>query len=122
MSGACPSALWGDGYATGDNGPNCASSKGDDMPTCGEVQTAMGGAARVSRMGMSCWTGQSNDREQGARSMHSAGVNVCLCDGSVRFVSDFVQLGTPGNPPACLGVWDKLKLSNDGGSFDARQF
>jgi prepilin-type N-terminal cleavage/methylation domain-containing protein/prepilin-type processing-associated H-X9-DG protein len=122
MSGACPSALWGDGYATGDNGPNCASSQGDDMPTCSEVQAAMGGATRVIRLGMSCWTREPNDREQGARSMHLGGVNVCLCDGSVRFISDFVQLGTPGTPPACLGIWDKLKLSNDGAVLDANRF
>jgi prepilin-type processing-associated H-X9-DG protein len=54
--------------------------------------------------------------------MHGGGVNVCLADGSVRFVSDFIELGTPGTPPGCLGVWDKLNLSNDGQSIDGRQF
>ena len=122
MSGACPSALWGDGYATDDNGPNCASSQGDDMPTCSEVQTAMGGPRKVIQMGMSCWTEEPNDRQQTARSMHAGGVNVCLADGSVRFISDFVQLGTPGTPPGCLGVWDKLNLSNDGQPIDASRF
>ena len=43
--------------------------------------------------------------------MHPGGVNVCLADGSVRFISDFIELGTDIDN---LGVWDKLYLSNDG--------
>ena len=65
-------------------------------------------------LGMPCATGGKLDNQQTARSLHSAGVNVCLADGSVRFISDFVELGTQGTPPACLGVWDKLMLANDG--------
>jgi prepilin-type processing-associated H-X9-DG protein len=58
--------------------------------------------------------------------MHANGVNVCLVDGSVRFISDFVELGVPANPPttepSILGVWDKLNLSNDGYAIDASRF
>ena len=54
--------------------------------------------------------------------MHSGGINAGLADGSVRFISDFVELGTTGTPPACLGVWDKLNLSNDGQTIDGRSF
>jgi prepilin-type processing-associated H-X9-DG protein len=110
------------GYMTDANGPNCSQTDSDDPRACDEVQAAVGGAAQLIRMGMSCWSGDGPDWQQGARSMHMGGVNVCFCDGSVRFISDFVQLGTPGTPPGCLGVWDKLNLSNDGQTISTNNY
>ncbi len=72
-------------------------------------------------MGMSCYHGNA-DVQQGSRSMHRGGINACLADGSVRFISDFIDLGTNGTPPKCLGVWDKLNLSNDHETIQAGQF
>jgi prepilin-type N-terminal cleavage/methylation domain-containing protein len=132
MSGACPSALWAHGFLFDANGPNDAEPNGDDPRTCQEVENALGGQNNVLRLGMSCWNGDNQDVQQGSRSMHLAGVNVCLADGSVRFISDFIQRGT--NPPggataltpaqvyALLGVWDKLNLSNDGDTIESTQF
>ncbi len=131
MATACGSALWAHGYFSDANGPNCSDTQGDDPKTCSEVQVAFGGSSgsgskgekAVILMGMSCYGGGSNpDVQQGSRSMHKGGVNVCLADGSVRFVSDFVQTGTNATPPACLGVWDKLNLSNDHETIQAGQF
>ncbi|HEY2146319.1 MAG TPA: DUF1559 domain-containing protein [Pirellulales bacterium] len=122
MSGACPSALWANGYGTDDNGPNPASMHGDDERTCTEVQAAVGGQAALTRKGMSCWNGPGTDRAQGSRSLHADGVNVSFCDGSVRFIGDFIERGIPGTPPKCLGLWDKLMLSNDGGAVDASKY
>jgi len=122
MSGACPSALWSHGYISDANGPNCFQTNSDDPRACTEIQTAVGGATTLIRMGMSCWNGDANDVQQAPRSMHAGGVNVCLADGSVRFISDYIELGTNGTPPGCLGVWDKLNLSNDGQPLDASKF
>ncbi len=121
--GGGSSALWGHGYAmSNDNGPNCTQPGGDGILSCSEIQSAVGGAANLISQGMSCTTASAN-WQQTARSLHASGVNVCLADGSVRFISDFIQLGSPGSSqPANLGVWDKLMLTNDGQSIDASQF
>jgi prepilin-type processing-associated H-X9-DG protein len=126
MSGACPSALWAHGYVRDANGPNSNQTNADDVRNCTDVQAAVGGATQLIQMGMSCYKGDFPDIQQAARSMHASGVNVCMADGSVRFISDFVELGAPANPPATqpsiLGVWDKLNLSNDGYAIDASKF
>ena len=66
-----------------------------------------------------CYPYNTFNCQQTARSLHTDGVSVALCDGSVRFISDFVQLGTG---PSNLGVWDKLNLSHDGQPIDASQY
>ena len=49
-----------------------------------------------------------------------------MCDGSVQWVSDFIDLGTNvlngGVAPKCLGVWDKLNLPNDGQALNNNAF
>jgi hypothetical protein len=127
MSGACPSALWAHGYINDANGPNCNETDSDDPRTCTEIQLAVGGSSgpnsqgekTLIQMGMSCWDGNGPDWQQASRSLHVSGVNVCLADGSVRFISDFVETGTDQSH---LGVWDKLNLSNDGQPIDASKY
>ena len=91
--------------------------------TCTDVLAAVGGSSTnevpLIALGMSCWTGNSPNWQQGARSMHGGGVDTCFCDGSVHWISDFIQLGTSSSN---LGVWDKLNLSNDGYPIDASSF
>jgi prepilin-type processing-associated H-X9-DG protein len=126
MSGACPSALWCHGYHGDDNGPNCTGDQNgvaaDDVPSCTDIQTALGGPVELAVRGMSCSKGNYPNWQQTVRSMHTSGANVCLADGSVRFISDFVELGTDGTPPGCLGVWDKLNLSSDSLPIDASKY
>jgi prepilin-type N-terminal cleavage/methylation domain-containing protein/prepilin-type processing-associated H-X9-DG protein len=124
MSGSS-SALWAEGCVGTDYGPN-STQGGDTIPNCTDVQSAIGSATKLVQLRMPCATG--NLTQQTARSMHPGGVNVCFADGSVHFIPDSIELGTPNQsaaivatppgsgvatPPA-LGVWDKLLLSNDG--------
>jgi prepilin-type processing-associated H-X9-DG protein len=122
MSGGA-SALWCHGYVQDDNGPNALYPQADDVRTCSEVQTAFGGSSGANskgetaliKMGMPCWYGNGPDWQQTARSMHSGGVTVAMCDGSVQWITDFIEVGVIyGTPPGALGLWDKLNLSNDG--------
>jgi prepilin-type processing-associated H-X9-DG protein len=122
MSGGCPSALWAHGYRVDASGPNSNISGADDIRNCAAVQSAVGGAAKLIQMGMSCYSSSESDWQQYARSLHTSGINVCFADGSVRFISDFVETGTNGTPPGCLGVWDKLNLSNDRQPLDPSKY
>ncbi|HEV2971587.1 MAG TPA: DUF1559 domain-containing protein [Pirellulales bacterium] len=119
------SALWCDGYFQDDNGPNCADPSADDCRTCCEVQQTLGsgcgvgtgGSNKLIQMGMACYSGDGADRQQTVRSTHPQGGNICMCDGSVHYITDFVELDFQdklNTAPTHLAVWDKLNLSNDG--------
>ena len=120
MAGACRSSLWGYGYVCDDNGPNCTQTWADDTCSCSDVANAFGGGPGLTAMAMPCYTGNNPDVQQTARSMHPGGVNMCMCDGSVHFISDLVDhSGTGGTN---LSVWDRLLLSNDGMTIDSNSY
>ena len=137
MGNAPASSIFGcGGCVNDDNGPNCNGPWADNCMNCAQVQAAFGDSSGINlaAAGMSCYGGSSpptaND-QQTARSMHQSGVNVCLCDGSARWISDFIQvfpssLGPVGNPPttyqANYSVWDRLIASGDGQPVPADAF
>jgi prepilin-type N-terminal cleavage/methylation domain-containing protein/prepilin-type processing-associated H-X9-DG protein len=119
MSGG-PTALWACGYDGDDNGPNYnainsnyTGNQGyaDDCEACSAIEAKTGGPIPLAKLGMSCSGDDWPNWQQTARSMHRDGVNACFADGSVTFISDYVQTGTGQTN---LGVWDKLMLANDG--------
>jgi prepilin-type N-terminal cleavage/methylation domain-containing protein len=115
MSGGCPSSLWAHGKVGDANGPNPVTPDADDLTACTAVENAVGGANQLTKMGMSCAGGGSRaNYQQSARSMHIGGIQVCLADGSVRFVNDYINITRDG---AKNSVWDRLNLSQDDGVF-----
>jgi prepilin-type N-terminal cleavage/methylation domain-containing protein/prepilin-type processing-associated H-X9-DG protein len=119
MCGGCPSALWAAGFLGDDNGPNSNQILADDVLSCTDIYTAVGGATQLAAMGMACSNGDWSNSQQTIRSLHSSGANTCFADGSVHYISDFIQTGTSAT---ALSVWDKLNLSNDGQAVDASTY
>ncbi len=108
----CASALFGHGGVNTDAyGPNCKELNGDDSKGCSQAQAAAGGAEALAKRGMGCFGKDLGNAQQGARSLHAGGVNVCLADGSVHFISNEIQ-STPSTDLK-LSVWDCLNASSD---------
>jgi prepilin-type N-terminal cleavage/methylation domain-containing protein len=102
-------------YSTTDSGPNFnqASSGGDGVLGCSEIQTAAGGADALAREGMPCSaSAMGANAQQTARSQHRGGVFVGLCDGSGHWIADTIS----------QEVWNRLMLSNDGGAIPSDSF
>jgi prepilin-type N-terminal cleavage/methylation domain-containing protein/prepilin-type processing-associated H-X9-DG protein len=114
VNAADPRGVWAMGYpgasitaanAIGDcPTPNDNNETADDIQGCPDfyypgigTRDRMGCAKGLLNLGWPSWQAQS-------RSMHRGGVNVCFCDGSVRFVTDYID----------QGVWFQLLSANDG--------
>jgi prepilin-type processing-associated H-X9-DG protein len=57
------------------------------------------------------------------RSSHPGGVMICFADGSVHFISDYIDKGTSWEvDPAQYHVWQRLVASGDEQVVDHSQF
>jgi prepilin-type processing-associated H-X9-DG protein len=109
-----PRGVWALGYpgasvtaanAIGDcTNPNDRNEGSDDVQGCPNFwypgigsRDCIGCSTGYADLGWPSWQAQ-------ARSMHGGGVNVCLGDGSVRFISDYVA----------QGVWFYMLSTSDG--------
>jgi len=110
MSGACPSSFWAHGYVGDSNGPNVMVPGADDVQAATAIAASVGGLEAIARLGMSVSWDDWEGSQQTMRSLHVDGVYTCFVDGSVRWISDYIERGTYASP----GVWDRLNLSADG--------
>jgi len=119
MSGGCPSAFYAHGSNYGDDaGPNQNRSLlADDLRGCPQVQSAVGGEGELAKQGMSCSRDNWPNFQQTMRSQHPGGVFVGMADGSVKFISDFVDISAND-----YSVWNRLNLSQDGLPIDASAY
>lgn len=114
LGGAGPSAIAAHGFFGDARGPNCGWYQGDDITGCAALQQSMGGSGFLEMQGMGCYSGTSSspNRQACPRSLHPGGIFVCMGDGSVQWISDFVQ--TSNNHATLISVWDRLMLASDG--------
>jgi prepilin-type N-terminal cleavage/methylation domain-containing protein/prepilin-type processing-associated H-X9-DG protein len=117
MGCAGASMLFGHG-ATDDHGPNNTATLADDLITCGEIETSINSNNLVN-MDMGCYDGGGNNQAT-ARSLHPGGVHICMCDGSVHFVSDNINVSTTwtytttSRVASEFGIWEELMSAGDG--------
>ena len=116
MSAVGASSLWGHGV-TDDQGPDNPSPESDDLTECSDLGNSVG-ANELTMLKMGCCGCYS--WQQTARSSHISGVYVCLCDGSVHFLSDFIDHNPNWSISTVndLHVWERLMVSSDGAVID----
>jgi prepilin-type N-terminal cleavage/methylation domain-containing protein len=127
LGGACSSALFGYGSHQGNdsNGPNPRGDFVDDMAGCDYLRNTSPGAGALLSEGMSCYaTSGSYTIATAARSCHPGGVQITLCDGSVCFIGDHVNIigPVPYSVWPTESVWDRLITSDDGLTLSANDF
>ena len=116
MPGA--SSLWAHGGIFHDaNGPNTHWYAADDVINCFQLRNEFGTDGLGDKC-MGCYPGgRMYWQGAGARSMHPGGLCVSMADGSVRWITDLIQV-LPSDPTN-VSIWDRLMLSADGQTVPA---
>jgi prepilin-type N-terminal cleavage/methylation domain-containing protein len=119
MGASGASSLWGTS-STDEFGPNCCNTAADDLAEGEELRAAVGTDV-CNKQCMNVCT--CPNWQATARSRHVGGVYVCLCDGSVRFLGDYIEKASSWT--ITLGdfhVWERLSASADGLPIDGSKF
>jgi prepilin-type processing-associated H-X9-DG protein len=111
------SMLFGHGSAD-DHGPNAPAAEADDLVECGEIEQTISSDALANAL-MGCDVAGMSIQAT-SRSLHPGGVNICMCDGGVHFISDNIECSTnlhftvSHEVPSEFGVWEALMSAGDG--------
>jgi prepilin-type N-terminal cleavage/methylation domain-containing protein len=113
---------------SGGGSPNTCVNGADDQQDSGGTNSANGGDAVALQKCMKL--DANNNWQSFPRSSHGAGVFVALADGSVRFISDFIESGggngNCGINSICntsnYGTWQRIIASGDGMVVDGSKF
>lgn len=120
MEGAGPSAIAAHGFVGDARGPNCSFVNSDDIAACRVARARAGGPEALAQLGMGCFPSSGADNRQACpRSLHVNGINVVMCDGSVQWIGDFIEVSTVAGQ---ISVWDRLNLASDTDIIDDEAF
>lgn len=113
LGGPGSSGLWMHGSDDA-NAPNACHLFSDNIMGCNEVVQAEGGIQSLAADCMGCCDGCSST-QAAPRSQHPGGVNVCLADGSARFILDTIETASPFRiaRPKDLATWQRLNAARD---------
>ena len=126
LAGPGASSLWGHGMWDA-NGPNSCQSSGDDILDGSTVYGELGDA--LLKKECISVANSSGNGEGGTRSCHPGGIFITLADGSVRFISNYIENAagyvawttTPSLTTQFL-TWQRLCCSQDGQVVDGKKF
>ena len=123
---ACPgSVLCGHLNGFPQTHPNTCTDENENLEACDLIKADVGEDA-LRRECMHCW--DSMNVRGVPRSYHSGGVNVAMCDGSVRYISNYVENGYQpfshqmDPDPAQFRTWQRLNISSDRLPVDGSKF
>ena len=124
MCGA--SSIWMMGSGSDDNGPNFCAPGADNIHSgmCTDLKNDMGITAALAEC-FSCSGAGSNQAVP--RSCHDNGVHTAFVDGSVHYISNYIETGTvaPGyNTPtsSTFLTWQRICASQDGQAVNSAKY
>ena len=112
MGNAGASALFGYGYSDA-NSPNDCRIDSDDLKSCNYLRNTDPRDEELIKECMGCCQGQGSWQAT-TRSQHIGGVFVAFADGSVHFISNWIETSSGMN-----AVWPRLICSMDALPVDA---
>jgi len=105
-------------------GPNDCTLGTDDIMDHDRIITEFGLENLAAECMAPCGVGSGGcsgwdvSAQVAARSRHVGGIFAAMCDGSVQFISDFIDVGEETNGLRCdeklFGVWQRLNCPDDG--------
>ncbi len=109
------SSMYGYGSRADADGPNYFSENSDDIEGCAYLENTAPGKAALTKECMQCCN--CGSCQATTRSKHTGGVFVAMVDGSVQWISNFIE--TNGSYAPFGSVWDRLISSHDGEPIDS---